>query len=239
MKKLKFCLLLWSFSSFHFNDPIQNGTWDVVDGVIKMKILKNPNKIKRILIFSQPHCRWILLTACLLMHLMSGFSSLYADDSDSLFNDLLIVEYINRKIAQRMPVTYDFYQQGGYFNMPSARMGEEGEIGVGYSYVHHYRNYSLRAQLFKRLEVSGSYRVFRGVDDPILTPLGFGDLSDKGANLKLALLIPEDSDYKLPGLAFGLQDFIGTKNFMAKYVVLTQVFINHNLEVSLGMGLTV
>ena len=101
---------------------------------------------------------------------------------------------------------------------------------------HPYRNYSLRAQLFGRLEVSGSYRVFKGVDDPILTPLGFGDLSDKGANVKVALLIPEDSDYKLPGLAFGLQDFMGTKNFLAKYIVLTQVFINQNFEASLGYG---
>lgn len=161
---------------------------------------------------------------------------LRAEESDRLFNDLLIVESINRKLAQRMPVTYDFYQQGGYFNMPSARMGQAGEVGFGFSHVHHYKNYSLRAQLFERLEVSGSYRVFEGVDDPVLTPLGFGDLSDKGANLKLALLLPEESDYKLPGLAIGLQDFIGTKNFLAKYIVLTQIFLNHNLEVSLGYG---
>jgi hypothetical protein len=176
----------------------------------------------------------LFLTFC--MFTLMGVAAYLAADESDLFNDLLIVEYINRKQAQRMPVTYDFYQQGGYFNMPSSRMGEPGEIGAGFSYVHHYRNYSLRAQLFRHLEVSGSYRIFEGVDDPILTPLGFGDLSDKGANLKLALLIPEDSDYKLPGLAVGLQDFIGTKNFMAKYVVLTQVFINQNLEVSLGYG---
>lgn len=175
--------------------------------------------------------KWILFVCTL-----SVFSFLAADESDDLFHDLLIVEYINRKLCQKMPVTYDFYQQGGYFNMPSARMGEAGEIGFGYSHVHHYRNYSLRAQLFQKLEVSGSYRVFNGVDDPILTPMGFGDLSDKGANIKFALLTPEDSDYKLPGLAFGLQDFIGTKSFLAKYIVLTQVFINQNLEVSLGYG---
>lgn len=167
---------------------------------------------------------------------VSLLSCAYAEDSDRLFNDLLVVEYINRRLAQKMPVTYDFYQQGGYFNMPSARMGEPGEIGISYSHVHPYKNYSLRAQLFKRLEVSGSYRVFKGIDDPILTPFGFGDLSDKGANLKLALLLPEESDYKLPGLAVGLQDFMGTKNFMARYLVLTQVFIKHNLEVSLGYG---
>lgn len=180
--------------------------------------------------------KWIFLIVFGLSYWMGALPFLAADEADRLFSDLLIVEYVNRKQAQKMPVTYDFYQQGGYFNMPSARMGEPGEIGFGFSHVHPYRNYSLRAQLFKRLEVSGSYRVFKGIDDPILTPLGFGDLSDKGANLKVALLLPEESEYKLPGLAFGLQDFMGTKNFMAKYVVLTQVFINHNLEVSLGYG---
>lgn len=179
---------------------------------------------------------WIYLILSFLAFLLRPFVFLTAEDCDRLFNDLLVVEYVNRKLAQRMPVTYDFYQQGGYFNMPSARMGQAGEIGFGYSHVHHYRNYSLRAQLFEKLEVSGSYRVFEGIDDPILTPLGFGDLSDKGANIKLALFLPEESEYKLPGLAIGLQDFIGTKNFMAKYIVLTQVFINQNLEVSIGYG---
>lgn len=182
--------------------------------------------------------RWIFFSVLWLFLRVSAFLSAEeeADETDRLFNDLQVVEYINSQLAERMPVTYDFYQQGGYFNMPSARMGEPGEIGFGYSHVHPYKNYSLRAQLFKRLEVSGSYRIFKGVDDPILTPLGFGDLSDKGANVKLALLLPEESDYKLPGLAVGLQDFMGTKNFMARYIVLTQVFLKLNLEVSLGYG---
>jgi hypothetical protein len=158
------------------------------------------------------------------------------DQAERLFNDLIVIEYVNRKLSEKMPVTYDFYQQGGYFNMPSARMGESGEIGVGYSHVHPYKNFSLRAQLFSRLEVSGSYRIFKGVADPILTPLGFGDLSDKGANLKFALLLPEESGYKLPGVAVGLQDFMGTKNFIANYIVFTQVLLNQNLEVSLGYG---
>lgn len=155
---------------------------------------------------------------------------------DNLMRDLLIVDYWNKRNNERLPVLYNHYLQGGYFNMPSARMGEEGEVGAGYSHVPPYRNYNLRMQLLDRLEVSGNYRVFRGVDDPILSPLGFGDLSDKGANVKFALFHPEDSDYTLPGLAVGLEDFMGTKNFNAQYVVLTQVFLKENLEVSLGYG---
>lgn len=158
------------------------------------------------------------------------------NDPERLMNDLLTVDYWNKKHEERFPVMYNHLLLGGYFNMPSARMGEEGEIGFGYSYVPPYRNYNLRCQLTDRLEVSGNYRIFIGVDDPILSPHGFGDLSDKGANVKLALFLPEDSYYKLPGLAVGLEDFLGTRNFKARYIVATKVFLDYNLEMSLGWG---
>jgi hypothetical protein len=131
---------------------------------------------------------------------------------------------------------YNHLLQGGYFAMPSARMGAEGEIGVGYAYVPPYRNYNLRFQITDRLEISGSYRIFHGIPDPVLSPHGFGDFSDKGANFKFAILLPEDSDYQLPGIAIGYEDFIGTKAFHARYIVLTQVFLKQNLEISLGYG---
>lgn len=154
----------------------------------------------------------------------------------SLLDDLMVVEYWNRVENERFPVTYNHLFYGGYFNMPSARMAGDGLIGVGFSYVPPYHNYNLYCQLTPFFEVSGNYRVFRGVADPILTPLGFGDMSDKGANCKLAIFKPEDSDYELPGLAIGVEDFLGTRNFKAKYAVLTHVFLKHNLEVSLGIG---
>lgn len=164
--------------------------------------------------------------------------SLQARESSqaNLMQDLLVVDYVNRRLNDRLPVVYNNIFQGGYFAMPSARMGAVGELGIGYSYVPPYRNYNLRCQVFDRLEITGNYRVFHGVEDPILSPLGFGDLSDKGANVKFALFSPEDSNYKLPGIAFGLEDFIGTQAFHAKYLVFTQVFLDQNLEVSLGYG---
>lgn len=157
-------------------------------------------------------------------------------NGDDLMKDLMTVQYWNERLNDRLPVTYNNFLQGGYINMPSARMGTEGELGVGYSHVHPYINYNLRCQLIDRLEVSGSYRIFKGVDDPILTPLGFGDMSDKGVNVKFSLFHPEDSDCRLPGLAIGFDDFIGTQNFRSKYAVLTQVFLDYNTEVSVGYG---
>lgn len=185
-------------------------------------------------------CKCLIIIGILLI---GSFSYIGAADKiefnegeSNLFQDLLIVDYWNRRLNDRMPVTYDHFLGGGYFNMPSARMGEDGEIGGGYSSVPPYRNYNLRIQLTDRIEISGSYRIFKGVEDPILSPLGFGDMSDKGVNLKFALFHAEDSRYTLPGLAIGFQDFLGTKNFLAKYVVATQVFLEQNLEVSLGYG---
>jgi len=150
--------------------------------------------------------------------------------------DLMIVSDINCRINEKLPVYFNNLLYGGYINMPSARMGQEGEIGAGYTYLHPYRLWNLRCQLTDRLEISGNYRIYTGVDDAVLTDYGFGDYSDKGANIKLAVFHPEDSGYELPGLAFGTEDFIGTKSFNAQYIVLTQVILNADLEFTLGYG---
>lgn len=161
----------------------------------------------------------------------------FCDDPQArLMNDLLIADFWSKKQCEEFPVTYNNFLYGGLINMPSARMGTEGELGFGYTHVHPYTSWNLRCQLTDRLEISGNYRVFVGVDDPILTPLGFGDMSDKGANFKFALLRPEDSRYALPGIAIGFDDIMGTRNFKAQYVVLTHVFLKQNLEVTLGYG---
>lgn len=150
--------------------------------------------------------------------------------------DLEVASYWDKVMNERVPTYYNHLLYGGYFNMPSARMGKEGEIGFGYASVHPYRLYSVRCQLADRLEFSGNYRVFRGVEDPILSSYGFGDLSDKGANIKIALFRPEDSEYRLPGVAFGMEDFLGTRSFKSKYIVATQVSKKYDCELSLGYG---
>lgn len=170
---------------------------------------------------------------CFTILLLCFAGKLLASD---LMEDLLIVEYWDRKRCETFPVHYNNLLYGGYINMPSARMSREGILGAGFSYVPPYHNYNLYCQLTPFLEISGNYRVFRGVDDPILTPLGFGDMSDKGANVKLALFRPEDSEYALPGFAVGLEDFLGTRNFKAKYAVATKVFMDYNFEFSIGIG---
>ncbi|MCB1118347.1 MAG: YjbH domain-containing protein [Chlamydiia bacterium] len=154
----------------------------------------------------------------------------------NLVDDLMIVDWVDRRVNDPFPVQYNLLFQGGYINMPSARMECEGRIGIGYSSIPPYRLYNLRCQVTNFLEVSGNYRVFKGIPDPILSDFGFGNKADKGVNVKLSLLKPEDSLYKLPGIAIGAEDFLGTQTFKSKYVVVTHVLPDYNFEASVGLG---
>jgi hypothetical protein len=183
------------------------------------------------------HLHRIFLVITILLTLISSSCSAFSEDEPSrLLDDLLVVGYWNQKQNERLPVTYNHFLQGGYFIMPSARMGEEGEVSSGYSRTPPYNNYNIRCQLLDRLECSLNYRVFTGVPDPVFGHLGFGDFSDKGLNVKFSLFSAEDSKYQLPGVAIGFDDFIGTQAFNAHYIVMTQVILKYNLEASLGYG---
>lgn len=165
------------------------------------------------------------------------FTQIVAAAESDLMNDLLIVDQINCRLNDRVPTYYNHLLQGGYFNMPSALMGDPGELGAGYTYLPPYRLYNLRLQYSDRLEFSGNYRVFVGVDDENLTCHGFGDFSDKGMNIKIALLKPEESEFRLPGFAIGWEDVLGTRAFRGFYLVATQVSRPYNFECSLGYGI--
>lgn len=158
------------------------------------------------------------------------------DEKNRLLEDLLIVNYWDQVQNERLPVTFNNLLHTGYINMPSARMSAEGEFGFGYTDVDPYRIYNARFQVTDFLEISGDYRIYKGINDPVFGSAGFGELSDKGANIKLSLFRPEDSYYRLPGAAIGFEDILGTRAFKAYYVVLTQVILNYNLELSLGYG---
>jgi hypothetical protein len=177
-----------------------------------------------------PRFRFTLL----LIFILSVHPVLFTQEPD-LMRDLFVVDCVNQRLCDKMPVTYNNFLQGGYINMPSARMSQVGEVGIGYSSVPPYRNWNARMQALHFLEVSGNYRIFSGIDDPVLGASGFGEFSDKGINLKGGIL-PEDSDYALPGLAIGFDDVLGTRAFRAGYVVATQVFLKYDFNATLGFG---
>lgn len=156
-------------------------------------------------------------------------------DADQLMRALLCVEELDKKEGI-VPTTYNHLLQGGYWVMPSARMGTIGELGAGVSSIPPYRSTNLRLQFLSHLEITGNYRLFCDIPDPILSPFGYGDLSERGLNVKLTLINPEESHYALPGIAIGFDDITGTKSFRGQYLVATQLLPDYGLELSVGYG---
>ncbi|NDE82171.1 MAG: YjbH domain-containing protein [Chlamydiia bacterium] len=158
------------------------------------------------------------------------------DESRSLFNDLEMVEKINHQIHDHLPVYYNANAMVGYFNMPSARMNQQGTVAFGGGYVAPYNVYGLNIQPFDRIEVSANYIVYKGVVEQTFGHEGFGDDAERVGNIKLGILTPADGFPSLPLISIGALDFIGTRRFDAKYVVLTKEWLSANLEITLGWG---
>lgn len=154
----------------------------------------------------------------------------------NLYRDLSIIEKVDKKIHESLPLLFNYNQQVGYFTMPSARFRKQGVGGFGFSYAPPYSIYSLAFQPLSQLELTGNYYVYNNRPDKILGPLGFGNRADRTANIKVSLLNKEDHIDFLPQIAIGANDFFGSKAFTSYYGVLTKEFLEANLEASLGWG---
>jgi len=157
-------------------------------------------------------------------------------DFESLLCDLEMVRWVDCVLERPLPLSYNYLFSTGYFVTPSARMASPGDIGVGGAKVPPYTYINSRVQPFRNVELSANWRIFKGVQDGGLSPHGFGDYADRGANFKVALFTPEQSRYALPGFAFGIEDFMGSKLFTNYFVVATHVWSLIGLETSLGWG---
>lgn len=154
----------------------------------------------------------------------------------SLFEDLDIIERVNRQIYDQLPFYYNYSLIGGYFNMPSARMAPEGDIAAGVSSVPPYYIFGANFQVMERIELSANYRVFNGSIEANFGHKGFGDDADRIGNVKFAILAPDDDIPFFPLISYGLDDFIGTKRFSSQYVVATKQWLNYDFEFTLGWG---
>ncbi|SCA62967.1 hypothetical protein SCG7086_AG_00210 [Chlamydiales bacterium SCGC AG-110-P3] len=153
-----------------------------------------------------------------------------------LISDLCRIQAIDQRLNDRMPISYGLTANPGYLAMPSARMACPGTLTVGWARQPPYRNINVAMQVTDRIGGSFNRRHFRGVEDPILSPYGFGDFSDKGANIRLGIITPEESSYQLPGVAIGIEDFLGTRAFKSIYAVMTKVCLDYDFEISVGYG---
>ncbi len=160
----------------------------------------------------------------------------YSDDAERLARDLQLVHQLDCELCDQWPVTYNHTLMGGYFNMPSALMGGMGQARIGYSSAPPYSNYNVAFQAFPRIEMSGSYRVLRGVSDPLLSLSGFGHASDRGLSVKFALVTAADTDGVWPAVSVGFDDIAGTRGFASKYIVATYLSTKWDVELTVGWG---
>ena len=156
-------------------------------------------------------------------------------DFESLSDDLRIAKYWDDRLNEWFPLTYNYIFEAGYFVTPSARMAKPGDLGGGFAIAPPYRHWIAMAQPYANLSFSYAYRIFVGVPDAVLNK-GFGDVADRGANFKINFITPEQSGYSLPGLAFGIEDFFGSKTFRNYFMVGSYVFPSYGVETSLGWG---
>jgi hypothetical protein len=155
---------------------------------------------------------------------------------EELMRSLEITAQIDKQLYESFPTTFNHLLSTGYFVTHSARMTDCGSLGIGIAHAPPYLNINGRLQPFSHLELSANYRIFRGCEDSALSPYGFGDYADRGANFKFAIFTPEESFCLYPGLAIGIDDFMGTKKFTTYYIVGTQVMRDYGLEISFGWG---
>lgn len=153
-----------------------------------------------------------------------------------LFSDLALVEEINCAIEDDLPYSYNSSMMVGYFNMPSARFPPCGDLAFGAASVFPYYLFGANFAPFSRIELSANYRIYRGVEEPNFGCDGFGDDADRIGNVKFGILAKEDQIPYFPLIAFGLDDFVGTKRFSSQYVVATKTWIDYGLELSFGWG---
>jgi hypothetical protein len=164
------------------------------------------------------------------------FSINWVFGESCLFNDLAIVEKIDKELNDKLPVFYNQSMMGGYFTMPSARMTRVGTAAMGATSAPPYNVYGANFQVFDRLELAANYRIYKGCLEGNFGKEGFGDDADRIGNIKFGILMPGDGLPKMPSIAIGAEDFMGSKRFNAQYIVATKQWLRANVETTLGWG---
>ncbi len=116
----------------------------------------------------------------------------------------------------------------GLFEIPTARVLEDGEMRIGIAQALPYRWYTAGMGIFPGLEFSGRFTQMTSIQTRMKD---YGSYKDKAFDLKYQIL-PESK--KFPALAIGIHDFHGTRLFPAEYLVLSRQFFP--LDITVGLG---
>lgn len=138
--------------------------------------------------------------------------------------------FVQAAHADDAPTQSDFGGVG-LWQMPSARMAEEGEIALTASHVQPYDRYNVSLQPLPWLE--GIFR-YTAVSNRLYGPQALsGGQSYKDKSIDVKLHLWSESRY-LPDLSVGARDIGGTGLFAGEYVVMSKRF--GAFDASLGMG---
>jgi hypothetical protein len=145
-------------------------------------------------------------------------------------------------VPQVLPAQVNDFGVGGILDIPSARMNEENELTVTYSRKDVADIYAIGYQVLPRVEASFRYTIFnaRGIspipgEECIFGSGGIGrcdDLRDRSFEVKVKLL---DETERLPQVAVGIRDLLGSGMWDAEYLVASKN-IGNRLDVTVGMG---
>jgi len=119
------------------------------------------------------------------------------------------------------------YGTTGLIDIPTARMANDGYLSVGAGYDRLHQSYYVTYQALPWLETTFRYS---GTTDAS-SATASGVYFDRNYAFKARLL--EESD-RLPQVAWGVRDVVGTGVFGAEYLVASKAF--GDLDVSLGVG---
>ena len=135
--------------------------------------------------------------------------------------------------AQDQGVSYTFFGTPGLLEMPSSVAPPEGEIALSITGYGPYQRNAFTFQVTDRL--SGTFR-YGSTDAYTLPGLPAPDADyvyfDRSFDLRYRLFTEGDIR---PSVTVGLQDFLGTGQFSAEYIVATKT-IGDSFRVTAGLG---
>ncbi|MFD2739622.1 YjbH domain-containing protein, partial [Sulfitobacter aestuarii] len=119
------------------------------------------------------------------------------------------------------------YGTPGLVEMPSAEVLAPGELAFAASVFGPNDRYTGTFQFLPRVYGSFRYSIIEGFNGPVI-----GNRYDRSFDLHLQLI---EENARMPALAFGLRDFLGTGIYSSEYLVATK-HLGSRLKVTGGLG---
>lgn len=125
--------------------------------------------------------------------------------------------------------TFNNHGVVGLINMPSARIYEEGAVGITLYDGTPDQKITMTSSPYNWLEASFFYTNIQGKPYP---GYEYQDYKDKGFNLKIKL---KDQDF-FPAIAFGINDIAGTGFYSSEYIVGSYGINKLDMHFGIGWG---